>query len=260
LTNARGAEIFRAYGYSKQRQLGKLPSLLTAEGQPATSFAEKCNVFYKKLFPEPPEAEPIDWNESRPSMHYQWPKIKRSEIKYAIYKSSAKKTPGPDRLSFRVLRKAYATVPELFNYLYPILIVNGYHPKCFKEATGVILKKPQSAKPPYRNYALPKAYRVISLLNCLAKVMEKIIARRLAVIAEFKTLLHIHQIGGRRQKSAINAVMVLIQKMQANWRTRKRGSITSVLTLDIKNAYPTVRAAPFAKIYIRIKLPTELIK
>jgi hypothetical protein len=54
--------------------------------------------------------------------------------------------------------------------------------------------------------------------------------------------------------------MVLIQKMQANWRTRKRGSITSVLALDIKNAYPTVRAAPFAKICIRIKLLTELIK
>jgi hypothetical protein len=54
--------------------------------------------------------------------------------------------------------------------------------------------------------------------------------------------------------------MILIQKVQANWRTRKRGSITSVLTLDIKNAYPTVRATPFAKICIRIKLPTELIK
>jgi hypothetical protein len=133
-------------------------------------------------------------------------------------------------------------------------------PKCFKEATGVILKKPQSAKPPYRNYALPKAYKVISLLNCLAKVMEKIIARRLAVMAEFKTLLHMHQIGGRRQKSAINAVIVLIQKVQANWRTRKRGSITSVLTLDVKNAYPTIRAAPFAKICIQLKLPTELIK
>jgi hypothetical protein len=54
--------------------------------------------------------------------------------------------------------------------------------------------------------------------------------------------------------------MVLIQKMQANWRTRKRGSITSVLALDIKNVYLTVRAAPFAKICIRMKLPTELIK
>jgi hypothetical protein len=115
-----------------------------------------------------------------------------------------------------VLREAYATVPKLFNYLYPVLIANGYHPKYFKKATGVILKKPQSAKLPYKNYALLKTYKIISLLNCLAKVMEKIIARRLAIIAEFKTLLHIHQIGGRRQKSAINAVIVLIQKMQAN--------------------------------------------
>jgi hypothetical protein len=70
LINARGAEVFRAYGYSKQRQLGKFPSLLTAEGQSATSFAEKCNVFYRGLFLEPPEAELIDWNESRPLMHY----------------------------------------------------------------------------------------------------------------------------------------------------------------------------------------------
>jgi hypothetical protein len=43
--------------------------------------------------------------------------------------------------------------------------------------------------------------------------MEKIVARRLAVMTEFKTLLYMHQIGGRRQKSVINAVMVLIQKV-----------------------------------------------
>jgi hypothetical protein len=42
--------------------------------------------------------------------------------------------------------------------------------------------------------------------------MEKIVVRRLAVMVEFKTLLHMYQIGGRRQKSAINAVIVLIQK------------------------------------------------
>jgi hypothetical protein len=91
-----------------------------------------------------------------------------------------------------VLRETYATVPELFNYLYLVFMANDYHPKCFKKATGVILKKPQSVKLSYRNYALPKAYRIISLLNYLAKVMEKIIARRLAIMAEFKTLLHMH--------------------------------------------------------------------
>jgi hypothetical protein len=125
-------------------------------------------------------------------MHYQWPKIKRSEIKYVIFKLSVKKISGPDRLFFRVLRKAYATVLKLFDYLYSVFIINNYYPKCFKEATGVILKKSQIAKSPYKNYALFKTYRVISLLNCLVKVMEKIIARRLAVIAEFKTLLYMH--------------------------------------------------------------------
>ena len=78
-------------------------------------------------------------------------------------------------------------------------------------------------------------------------------------MAEFKTLLYMHQIGGRKQKSAINIVMVLIQKMQANWRTRKRDSITSVLALDVKNAYPIIRTASFAKICILLKLLTELI-
>jgi hypothetical protein len=71
-------------------------------------------------------------------------------------------------------------------------MINNYHLKCFKEVTGVILKKSQVAKSPYKNYALSKAYRIISLLNCLAKVMEKIITRKLAVIAEFKTLLYMH--------------------------------------------------------------------
>jgi hypothetical protein len=75
-------------------------------------------------------------------MHYQWPKIKRSEVKYAIYKLFIKKTPGPDKLSFRVLREAYAAVLELFNHLYLILIINDYYSKCFKKATKIILKKP----------------------------------------------------------------------------------------------------------------------
>ena len=191
-----------------------------------------------------------------------WPKVKRAEIKHAIFKSSTKKTPGPEKLSFRVLREAYTAVPELFDYLYPVLLANGYHPKCFKEATGVILKKPQNAKPPYRNYALPKAYRVISLLNCLGKVAEKIVARRLAVMAECKTLLQKYQIGGRRQKSAIDAVMILIQKVQINWRTRKkkRGWVTSALFVDVKNAFPSVGITQFAEICIHLKLPTELIQ
>jgi hypothetical protein len=71
-------------------------------------------------------------------------------------------------------------------------MINDYYPKYFKEVTEIILKKSQVAKSLYRNYALLKTYRIILLFNYLAKVMEKIIAQRLAVIAEFKTLLYMY--------------------------------------------------------------------
>ena len=51
---------------------------------------------------------------------------------------------------------------------------------------------------------------MISLLNCLGKVAEKIIATRLFFLAESTDLLDSDQIGDRRQKSAINAILSLV--------------------------------------------------
>ena len=55
----------------------------------------------------------------------------------------------------------------------------GYYPRFFKEANTVILKKPN--KP---NYSEPKAYRLIALLDTLGKVLETVISKRLAGLAE----------------------------------------------------------------------------
>ena len=52
------------------------------------------------------------------------------------------------------------------------------------EATGIILKKPN------RDTSLPKSYRIISLLNCLGKISKKIIARRLAYLANTLNIVH----------------------------------------------------------------------
>jgi len=63
------------------------------------------------------------------------------------------------------------------------------------------------------DYSIPKAYRVISLLNCLGKVSERILARRLGYLAETTDLLHPSQIGGRRKKSAIDAAFLLTDEV-----------------------------------------------
>jgi hypothetical protein len=72
--------------------------------------------------------------------------------------------------------------------------------------------------------------------------------------------LHPYQIGGRKQKSAIDAVMVLTQKMQANWRTKKKTKwVTSAVALDVKNVFGHIGAAQFARVCMDLGLLTELI-
>ncbi len=51
-----------------------------------------------------------------------------------------------------------------------------------------IMESRDAAKKP--NYLVPKAYRVIALLNCLGKVLERILAQRLSYLAKTTHLLH----------------------------------------------------------------------
>jgi hypothetical protein len=54
----------------------------------------------------------------------------------------------------------------------------GYHPKSWRKVIAVTLRKPR--KPDYSN---PRAYRLITLLECLGKILENIVARRLTYLA-----------------------------------------------------------------------------
>jgi Reverse transcriptase (RNA-dependent DNA polymerase) len=60
------------------------------------------------------------------------------------------------------------------------------------------------------NYSIVKSYRVISLLNYLGKVAEKVATTAIANFCETNKLLHEGQFGYRKQRSAIDAVMKLI--------------------------------------------------
>jgi Reverse transcriptase (RNA-dependent DNA polymerase) len=79
------------------------------------------------------------------------------------------------------------------------------HPKAWKKAKEILLQKLNKS-----DYSIAKSYRVISLLNCLGKVAEKVAATAIANFYETNELLHKGQFGYRKQRSAINAVAKLI--------------------------------------------------
>jgi hypothetical protein len=81
---------------------------------------------------------------------------------------------------------------EHSNSLFGVLGITGYYPTCWWQATTVIVSK--SGK---TNYSIPKAFRPVALLNYIGKIREKLMANRLAFMAEKHNLLHKDQIGGR---------------------------------------------------------------
>ena len=62
----------------------------------------------------------------------------------------------------------------------------GIHPEAWKTARGVTIPKPGK-----EDYTLAKAYRVISLLNCLGKMVEKMAAELISAHCEALNKFHL---------------------------------------------------------------------
>ena len=136
--------------------------------------------------------------------------------------------------------------------MYSDLIENNYHSKIWREDTRIILKKSDKS-----NYSISKTYRIITLLNCLDKVAEKIIVMQLSYTAEINDkLLNFDQMRDRKQRSAINAVLYLVHDVQM---TKSRENTLICLLLDVKEAFNHVALKQLVKILIKLKISINLI-
>lgn len=108
----------------------------------------------------------------------------------------------------------------------------GYHPLIFRNAILCALPKPGK-----RPKHLPRSYRLIALLSCLGKGLEKVVARRLGDIAlkyQLISPLHFGAISGR---SAVDAVATLTQDVE---RAFGKKEVLTALAFDIKGAFDCV--------------------
>ena len=122
----------------------------------------------------------------------------------------------------------------------------------WRKGLGAVLKKPNKS-----DYSLPKSYRIITLLNCLGKIAEKIVAYRLAYFGENSNLLDIEQMGGRKNHSAIDAVMTVVHDIEI---ANRKKNVLSCLLLDIKGAFDFVSINQLLNVMKNLKLSRIVIQ
>ena len=85
-----------------------------------------------------------------------------------------------------------------------------YHSYWWRYSKGIFLEKLDK-----KDHTLRKSYYIISLKNCLGKVLEKVVAEQLSDFCEVNKKLHQGQIRARKYQLAINVTALLIHKAKA---------------------------------------------
>ncbi len=251
LNNVEEKEVFQTYKFTKSRLIEKLFLIQNLQKELKIKFNEKCETFLKAMYSSSSKIQinkELISNES-----IQWSRVIEEKIKHAINFSALRKAFESDNMSFAIIQRAYKSISKIFNLVYSDLIENNYHSKIWREGTKIILKKSNKL-----NYSISKTYRIITLLNCLDKVAEKIIAVQLSYTAEINDkLLNFDQMKGRKQRSAIDAVLNLVHNVQM---TKSRENTLICLLLDVKEAFDHITLKQLIKILIKLKILINLIK
>ena len=218
----------------------EISMIRTAEGQLTTSETEILTTLAETFFPRDKQtSDPSTLMISNKAHevisnfqqidHENIPHLSESELDRAIHSLKKNKAPGRDGISVEHVQQYYKTIKIHLQIIIDACLQISYFPIKWKEAQ--ILTIPKPGKPDYSD---PKAYRPISLLPVLGKVLEKVILARLQYLETAANWLSENQHGFRSGKSTVTAIEALIKQANHGFSMK---AYTACALLDIQGAF-----------------------
>lgn len=150
------------------------------------------------------------------------------EISSIVKNLNNKKTPGPDGISNRMIKAAHFKILPFLTNLINSCLSLGHFPRRWKQASVIFIPKPGKS-----DYHSTSAYRPISLLSNIGKILEKIIKSRMEQYALRHNLLDQRQYGFTRGKSTIDALQDIVDTILQHKEDYKCATIL----IDIQGAF-----------------------
>uniref|UniRef100_A0A0K8U6S8 RNA-directed DNA polymerase from mobile element jockey n=1 Tax=Bactrocera latifrons TaxID=174628 RepID=A0A0K8U6S8_BACLA len=155
-----------------------------------------------------------------------------SELDFNLALSSVKgKTPGIDKISYLIIKHLPPFLISRLVKLYNSIFLSGNYPVLWKTSAIIPILKP--GKPP----GVVSSYRPISLLPCLGKLIEKIIATRLAWYAQSNNLISHNQVAFKRGQGTLDALLHLDHFISDALSHKNH---VSILSLDFLKAFDRI--------------------
>ncbi|KAL0929461.1 uncharacterized protein CTRU02_215627 [Colletotrichum truncatum] len=246
--------IWKAAKYlsdDKGASFDKIPQLTRADGSKTEETGEQAEELLTAFFPPLPDA--IDDEGQRPQRPpVPFPDITLEEVERQLFASKSWKAPGEDGLPVAVWKQTWPAVKHRVPALFQASVETGELPRQWRHAKIIPPKKPNKD-----DYTIAKAWRPISLLSTLGKVLESVMAERISHAVETYGLLPTSHFGARKQRSAEQALVLLQEYIYRAWRKRK---VLSLVSFDVKGAYNGVYKERLLQRLSARGIPEKLVK
>ena len=155
-------------------------------------------------------------------------KVTVQEVKETLQKCKASSAQGLDQINYQLLKKLPDTFLLLIATLFSCCLHIGYFPEKWKCAKTILIPKP--GKDPKQ----AKNHRPISLLSCLGKILERILAKRLSTYMEQNKQFAATQSGFRSGRMASEHTLHIVEDSYMAFK--KKETVASIF-LDAEMAF-----------------------
>lgn len=173
--------------------------------------AHKSELLYNVFFKPPPENDFVEPNYEYPNPVCEFTLTTDPQIHRAIEKLAPFKAPGLNGVSNVVFKKCADLLVPQMGPIFRATFTLGVYPTEWKCSSTIVLRKP--GRP---DYSVPKAYRLITLLDTMAKILSSCVADNLTYIAEQHNLLPSTHFGGRPGRSTVDSLHLLTNSLQTH--------------------------------------------
>ncbi|GES66033.1 hypothetical protein ATETN484_0014000100 [Aspergillus terreus] len=225
--------LWKLSKWARNRSTGAATTpTLEFQGQTMRTPEAKAAAFRETFFPRPPPADLSNIGSFSYPEGLPFPLVTVEEVRHAIKRAPADKTPGDDGIPNRVLHWVLPIIDIYLTDLFNACLSAGYNPRHFQVSVTMVLRKPGKSK-----YTEPKAFRPVSLLNTIGKALESVVAQRLSYAVERFQLLPKNHLNGRKGVSYEQVLQIVVDRITKAWR---KGRSVSLLLLDVSGAYDNV--------------------
>lgn len=225
-------DLYKVVQWHKLQPAIQSPPLVI-EDKTIEDTEEKAHALRKALLERLTDAEDL---EDDP---LEIPKIPRRALPWDTYISREELTaaniavkstsPGTDGILVRLLKACWQFIQEPVRSLFQACLRTGHHPRPFRTAEVVMLRKPNK-----KDLSNPCSWRLIALLSCLGKGLERLVARRIANTILLYKVVSPQQAGALPTRAASDLLACLTHDIEHSLET---GGTASILTLDLKGAF-----------------------